>query len=104
MSLGECLGSSNSETSQHTGAAARSSLQQGLLTIGTALRRKGGFIQREFLAQPLKERCQQTVQLLQDIHLMMHADYFVGTSLSLGLHPAILPHSVLDCDEIQLKN
>ncbi|CAL5229793.1 g13185 [Coccomyxa viridis] len=41
--------------------------------------RKGGYIQREFTAQPLKDRCQQTVQLMQDIHLMMHADYFVGS-------------------------
>ena len=48
--------------------------------------RKGGYIQREFSAQPLKDRCQQTVQLMQDIHLMMHADYFVGAPPPF-LHP-----------------
>ena len=47
------------------------------------MRRKTGYIQREFIAQPLKDRCKQTVQLLQDIHLMMHADYFVGAVLAL---------------------
>lgn len=50
-----------------------------------ALCRKGGYIQRDFTAQPLKERCQQTVQLMQDIHLMMHADYFVGVAPSTAL-------------------
>ena len=52
-----------------------------------ALCRKGGYIQREFTAQPLKDRCQQTVQLMQDIHLMMHADYFVGVHLDIQTPP-----------------
>lgn len=43
-----------------------------------SLRRTAGYVQRDFIAEPLKDRCQQTVQLLQDIHLMMHADYFIG--------------------------
>ena len=47
------------------------------------MRRKTAYIQREFIAQPLEDRCKQTVQLLQDIHLMMHADYFVGAVLAL---------------------
>ncbi|CAK0784368.1 hypothetical protein CVIRNUC_007572 [Coccomyxa viridis] len=41
--------------------------------------RKAGYVQREFIQAPLKDRCQNTVQLLVDIHLMMHADYFVGS-------------------------
>ena len=47
------------------------------------MHRKAGYVQREFIQAPLKDRCQNTVQLLVDIHLMMHADYFVGTHLSL---------------------
>ena len=46
------------------------------------MHRKAGYVQRDFLQAPLKERCQNTVQLLVDIHLMMHADYFVGAHLT----------------------
>ena len=49
------------------------------------MHRKAGYVQREFIQAPLKDRCQNTVQLLVDIHLMMHADYFVGTQLKLTL-------------------
>ena len=56
------------------------------------MHRRAGYVQRDFLEAPLRERCQNTVQLLVDIHLMMHADYFVGGCLSSLL---LFPHSLL---------
>ncbi|CAL8469576.1 g9117 [Coccomyxa elongata] len=41
--------------------------------------RKAGHIQSEFNKEPLAKRCAHTVQFLQDVELMTHADYFVGT-------------------------
>jgi hypothetical protein len=37
-----------------------------------------GFLQVEFNKEPLQRRCEHTVQFLQDVELMTHADYFVG--------------------------
>ena len=40
--------------------------------------RKAGHVQSEFSKEPIAKRCAHTVQFLQDIELMTHADYFVG--------------------------
>ncbi len=42
--------------------------------------RKAGHVAAEFAKEPLGKRCAHTVQYLQDIELMTHADYFVGES------------------------
>ena len=49
--------------------------------------RKAGHIQSEFNKEPLAKRCAHTVQFLQDVELMTHADYFVG---ELPLPPCLL--------------
>jgi hypothetical protein len=40
--------------------------------------RKAGHVQAEFNKEPLAKRCGYTVQFLQEIEMMTHADYFVG--------------------------
>lgn len=42
--------------------------------------RKAGHVQADFNKEPLAKRCAHTVQFLQDVELMTHADYFVGES------------------------
>ena len=73
----------------NTTCAQQCSIYQNVDTLAasrdgvSSMHRKAGYVQREFIGAPLKDRCQNTAQLLVDIHLMMHADYFVGTHLSL---------------------
>lgn len=40
--------------------------------------RKAGHVQVEYNKEPLAKRCAYTVQYLQEIEMMTHADYFVG--------------------------
>ena len=46
--------------------------------------RKAGHVQVEFNKEPLAKRCAYTVQYLQEIEMMTHADYFVGAQRSSG--------------------
>ncbi|CAL8469526.1 g9067 [Coccomyxa elongata] len=44
--------------------------------------RTQGHHQGAFNSLPLQERCKETIQLIKDLEMMAHADYFVGSSTS----------------------
>ncbi|BDA44737.1 hypothetical protein COCOBI_06-2150 [Coccomyxa sp. Obi] len=44
--------------------------------------RNQGHHQGTFNSLPLQERCKETIQLIKDLEMMAHADYFVGSSTS----------------------
>ena len=67
-----------------------------VVRVGQRLRHEPRPLQEDYNKEPVAKRCSYTVQYLQEIEMMTHADYFVGAPhLSCVSHSA--PAAIWTC-------